>query len=157
MQKMLTILALIVIAFFALFFILSLIARSAPPAGMINGQLTQCPEKPNCVCSEYQDDTAHAIAPIQIPEGEEDKALPVIKETILELGGVIQNESETYLASTFTSKFFRFTDDVEIRLDSAEGLLHIRSASRAGYSDMGANQARVILIRALFEQKLKKK
>ena len=153
MKRWLTVFGLGIISFFALFFALSFLTKSTSATGILNGRLSQCPQKPNCVCSEYQDDTAHAIAPIQIPAEITEKPLPLMKKVIQELGGEIQSETDIYLAATFTSKFFRFVDDVEIRVDSAENLIHIRSASRAGYGDMGANKARVTLIRALFAEK----
>ncbi|MBT3337932.1 MAG: DUF1499 domain-containing protein [Anaerolineae bacterium] len=156
MKKILLVLALFPAAVLILFFTFSLLSRSASAAGVINKKLTQCPEKPNCVCSEFPNDSAHTIAPIQIPEGMEGTALSVVKEVLLEMDGEIQNESDSYLAATFTSGFFRFIDDVEIRLDTEASLLHVRSASRAGYSDMGVNQIRVEEIRSLFEKKIQK-
>ncbi len=156
MKKVLLILALFPVAVLILFFVLSLLSRSASAAGIVNGQLTQCPDKPNCVCSEFPDDASHAIAPIQIPEGVEGNALSLIKEVLGEMGGEIQNETDSYLAATFTSGFFRFVDDVEIRLDAESSLIHLRSASRAGYSDLGVNRIRVEEIRSLFEEKIQK-
>ena len=156
MKKVLLILALFPVAVLILFFVLSLLSRSASAAGIVNGQLTQCPDKPNCVCSEFPDDASHSIAPIQIPEGEEGNALSLIKEVLGEMGGKIQNETDSYLAATFTSSFFRFIDDVEIRLDAESSLIHLRSASRAGNSDMGVNGIRVEEIRSLFKVKIEK-
>ncbi len=48
-----------------------------------------------------------------------------------------------YLHLAFTSLIFRFTDDVEFWVDESAGLLHYRSASRVGYSDLGANRRRM--------------
>ena len=156
MKKTLLIIALFPVAILILFFLLSLLSRSESAAGIVNEKLTSCPDKPNCVCSEYADDAEHAIAPIQIPAGIEGDALPLIKEVLLEMGGEIQSETDIYIAATFTSGFFRFVDDVEIRLDTESSLLHVRSASRAGYSDMGVNQIRVEEIRLLFGEKIQK-
>ncbi|PZO25782.1 MAG: DUF1499 domain-containing protein, partial [Betaproteobacteria bacterium] len=44
---------------------------------------------------------------------------------------------------------FGFVDDVEFRIDQGSGLLHVRSASRVGYSDLDANRKRVEQIRVL--------
>lgn len=38
---------------------------------------------------------------------------------------------------------FRFVDDVDARIDPAARLLHVRSASRVGRGDLGANRRRV--------------
>ena len=156
MKKILLIIALFPVAVLLLFFALSLISRSDSAAGIVNGKLTSCPDKPNCVCSEYPDDAEHAIAPVQIPAGMEEDALPLMKVVLLEMGAEIQSETDIYIAATFTSGFFRFVDDVEIHLDTESGLLHVRSASRAGYSDMGVNQIRVEEIRLLFSEKIQK-
>ena len=153
MKKILLILILIPILIIALNFVWSFLTRSQSAAGLANGKLTPCPDSPNCVCSEYPEDIAHnhAIEPIQLPEGVDGMA--VMTAVIEDLGGTIQTSNETYLAATFVTKFFRFTDDVEVRLDEA-GVLHIRSASRAGYGDMGLNRQRVEEIRAAFAEKI---
>ena len=152
MKKILLILGLFPVVVVVSFFAWSLLTRGQSAAGLVNGQLTACPDSPNCVCSEYPEDRSHFIAPIQLPEGVGEESLIVIKDVIENLGGEIQSTNENYLAATFRSKFFRFTDDVEVRLDTEAGLLHVRSASRAGYEDMGANQARAEAIRAAFAE-----
>lgn len=40
-----------------------------------------------------------------------------------------------------------FADDLECRLCRADGVIHVRSASRLGYYDFGVNRARVELLR----------
>ena len=58
----------------------------------------------------------------------------------------IISQEDNYLHATFTSKLFRFVDDVELLLDGDK--VHVRSVSRVGYSDLGANRKRVEAIRA---------
>jgi len=41
-------------------------------------------------------------------------------------------------------------DDVEFRIDEAAGVIHVRSASRKGYWDLGVNRRRVEAIREAF-------
>ncbi|MCU7835372.1 MAG: DUF1499 domain-containing protein [gamma proteobacterium symbiont of Taylorina sp.] len=56
----------------------------------------------------------------------------------------MKNDSNNnYLHATFTSSFFKFVDDFEVRVDHIALKLHIRSASRSGYSDFGVNKRRV--------------
>ena len=69
------------------------------------------------------------------------------------MGGSIKSESSNYLAATFTSRLFRFIDDVEIRIDPDLGQIHIRSASRTGHGDWGVNAKRVDLIKTLYLEK----
>jgi uncharacterized protein (DUF1499 family) len=116
----------------------------------VDGRLTACPAKPNCVNSEFSDDGEHRIAPLVVPPGTE--AMSWLREAVNAAGGTVVSEAENYLAATFTSRLFGFVDDVEFRIEPEAGLVQVRSASRAGYGDLGANRARVEAIRALFEE-----
>ncbi|MBW2641103.1 MAG: DUF1499 domain-containing protein, partial [Deltaproteobacteria bacterium] len=42
----------------------------------------------------------------------------------------------------------RFIDDLELYFNSSNGIISIRSASRVGYWDFGANRRRVELLRS---------
>ena len=108
------------------------------------------------MCSEQKDDTDHFIDPIIIVQNTACDTLQIIKETIIELGGEIQTNSGTYVSATFSSAVFGFIDDLEIRIDSNQNVIHIRSASRVGYGDLGANEKRVELIKELFYKKIGK-
>ncbi len=52
-------------------------------------------------------------------------------------------ESDDYLRYEFTSLIFRFVDDVEFFVDDKAKVVHFRSASRVGHSDLGANRRRM--------------
>ena len=119
--------------------------------GIVNGSLSKCSTKPNCVCSEYDDEVDHYIQPINILSSEEIFDGSKASATIEEMGGNIITETDRYIAATFISRIFGFTDDFEIRVDQNNKVLHIRSASRVGYSDGGANQKRVELFRQLLK------
>ena len=58
---------------------------------------------------------------------------------------------ERYIHTEFTSAFFRFVDDVEFLLDDGTRTIHVRSASRVGYSDFGVNRRRVEELRSRFD------
>ncbi|MEW6204515.1 MAG: DUF1499 domain-containing protein [Pseudomonadota bacterium] len=131
------------------FFGLGLYSETGSPAGLSNGQLAPCPDKPNCVSSESSPSDDHSIAAFPITPGMGEEPLLKVKEVIELLGGDVNFSNEQYLASTFTSDLFGFVDDVEFRVDQGSGLLHVRSASRVGYSDMDANRKRVEQIRTL--------
>ena len=55
----------------------------------------------------------------------------------------IITETEDYLHAEFTSRVFRFVDDVEFYVDDEAKLIHFRSASRVGQSDLGVNRKRM--------------
>jgi len=44
--------------------------------------------------------------------------------------------------------WLRFRDDLEFLADDAAKVIHVRSASRVGQSDLGANRRRIEAIRA---------
>ena len=51
--------------------------------------------------------------------------------------------TESYLRAEITSLVFRFVDDLELLIDQEQGVIHVRSASRVGQYDLGANRRRV--------------
>jgi len=130
-------------------FIMGQVSKNGQAAGILDGRLTPCLDKPNCVCSEYREDVEHFIEPLEISGQAADE---VIRGVIREMGGEIATERADYIAATFRSSLFGFVDDLEIRIDPGESLIQLRSASRVGYGDLGANQKRVEQFRRLFSQ-----
>lgn len=124
-------------------------SKTGQAAGLVNGHLSPCPSSPNCVSSESAPNDSHAIAALQVKGSHAEETLAKVGKAITALGGQVHTTQADYLAATFTSKVFGFVDDVEVQVDSNSGVVHIRSASRVGYSDFGANRARVEKIRAL--------
>jgi len=66
-------------------------------------------------------------------------------------GAALHTATPDYLYATFTTRWLRFEDNVEFVVSPAEGLIHLRSASRLGAEDFGTNRRRVEAIRAAFE------
>ena len=56
-----------------------------------------------------------------------------------------------YIRVEFRSVMFKFVDDVEFLFDDDQNVIHVKSASRVGYYDFGANRKRVEHIRSIFE------
>lgn len=50
---------------------------------------------------------------------------------------------DVYIRAEFTTLVFRFVDDVELLFAPRQRLLHFRSASRVGRSDLGVNRRRM--------------
>jgi uncharacterized protein (DUF1499 family) len=63
-------------------------------------------------------------------------------------------EEQDYLRYEFTTLLLRFIDDVEFVFDDEAKIIHFRSASRTGYSDLGVNRRRMEDLRSLLEGKL---
>ena len=109
--------------------------------GVRDGRLIACPESPNCV-SSYESSEEHSIAAL-------DGNLNQIQQILLTMDGAnIVEQSSNYLYAEFTSSLMGYVDDVEFLYDAASNTTHVRSASRVGYSDMGANRGRVEAIRS---------
>lgn len=76
--------------------------------------------------------------------GSQESAMKEIRKALQELPRItIDFESENYLHAEARSRIFRFVDDMEFLVDMENQLIHFRSASRVGYSDLGANRARM--------------
>jgi len=105
-----------------------------------------CPDSPNCVSSSSSD-PRHKVAPIAYT-GSPAEARRHLLEVIRSLSGTrVVADDGSYLRVEFTSAVFRFVDDVEFYIDPAQKLIQVRSASRVGYWDLGANRRRVEDIR----------
>ncbi len=152
-MKTFVILSSVVVCFsLLLLFVIGKYSQKGHAPGRVNAGLSKCPTKPNCVCSEYIDDIDHYIHPIKNSHKADIIDISKVSVIIEEMGGEIHDESDQYIAATFTSRIFGFTDDFEIRVDQAHKVIHFRSASRVGYNDAGVNRKRVELFKKLFTQ-----
>ena len=117
--------------------------------GAANDRLSPCPESPNCV-SSLSEDKSHQVEPLtyNVPlEEAREKLISVIKSMKRSEIAIAENN---YLHATFTSFLFRFVDDVEFSFDDERKIIDVRSASRMGYFDLGANRRRVEELRKRF-------
>ncbi|MEC4673746.1 MAG: DUF1499 domain-containing protein [Nitrospirota bacterium] len=113
-----------------------------------------CPDSPNCVSSAPGTDTEHIVEPLHYP-GTLDEAKTHLLAIIhaMPRTQIVQNDSH-YLHVECTSLLLRFVDDVEFWFDAETPLVHVRSASRVGYSDLGANRKRVESIRSQWKNRV---
>lgn len=118
--------------------------------GVKDGQLAACPGKPNCVSSQARS-ARQRVPPLKM-SGEPDAAMKRLKEVVNNISGTsLVEESNHYLYFECASKLLGFVDDLEFFCDPAEEAIHVRSASRLGYSDLGVNRKRIEGIRRKFE------
>jgi uncharacterized protein (DUF1499 family) len=138
----------ILLLIFGASFMLVGCAKNRPTTlGVNNGQLAPCPDSPNCVSSQSSD-KRHSIEPI-ICHGISSKVFAKLKSIIKSTKRTeIVKETHDYLHVEFRSALFGFVDDVEFHLNEENKLIHVRSASRTGYWDLGANRRRIENIRA---------
>jgi len=120
------------------------------PGGVNDAGLAPCPERPNCVSSQAAaDDGVHRIEPFDYSGHTMEKARLAVLEVLeaQDLTEILVRE-EHYIHALFRTPAMRFKDDVEFYFPADEPVIHIRSASRLGYSDGGTNRRRVEHLRA---------
>lgn len=145
----------IILAVLGLVFVAGLVVlnrtQGGRPAGSPNlaaGTLAPCPDSPNCVSTRApREDERHHVAPIPLdaaaaPHSPEDALSRVAAIIEQQPRMEIVEQGPSYLRATATSTIFQFVDDIDFLVDSDEGMLHVRSASRVGEGDMGVNRAR---------------
>ena len=130
----------IIIGLIILFFLLGLKSQKGKAKGLVDGKLAPTGFKPNCAASESCEVAKHQVEPLKA-------GLAQAKSAIIATGGTITSETDNYVSATYMSRLFKFVDDVELR-SSGEGIVHIRSSSRVGYSDRGMNRKRIESIRS---------
>jgi len=119
--------------------------------GLKNNLLLPCPKSPNCVLSQASD-AKHKIKPIYYATSVE-AAKERLNQVILSISDArIITQNEVYWHVEFTTRWLRFIDDVEFYFPESEALIHLRSASRSGYWDLGVNRKRTKEIRSRFEE-----
>lgn len=119
--------------------------------GVRNGKLKEVPSSPNAVSSQGAD-KAHAIVPLAYTGTREE----VIRKLRSIIGNIprarIIEETHDYLYAEYESALMGFIDDVEFFLPAYDKVIHVRSASRVGYSDFGVNRKRIEDIREKLQQ-----
>lgn len=104
--------------------------------------LRPCPDTPNCVSSRAER-SDQSVDPLPAPGGA-DAALERARAAIANMrGGRVTEAADGYLHAEFTSRIFKFRDDLELVYDAEREVFDVRSASRAGHSDLGVNRKRV--------------
>jgi len=143
------IVAIIVLSPVAGLAILSSLAKRPSHLGVVDGRLAPCPDSPNCVSTQATD-REHRIEPLSF-DGPPDTIIARLKAAITSVPRMrIVTEQDGYLHAEATSRIFRFVDDVEFFVDRESKLIHFRSASRVGRSDLGVNRSRMERIRSEF-------
>lgn len=127
---------------------IALASAAAFALGVRDGRLDPCPSSPNCVSSQAEGDAK--VEPLAfVTSG--DEALRRLADTIR---GMSRTEivalGNGYLRAEFTTRIFGWVDDVEAVVDESAKVIHLRSASRTGYWDLGTNRRRVEAIREAF-------
>ena len=116
---------------------------SAPEIPANGSTLPACGPLPNCVNSE-SGEGGQAIDPIRASEQQWRSLKRWLKE---QTDWTITREDSLFLQAVTTTPTLRFRDDVQLRYDPNQQVIHARSSSRLGIGDMGANRSRVESLR----------
>lgn len=124
--------------------------------GVDQGKLSPPAMSPNSVSSqadlfpEHPQRQAALIAPMSYT-GSKAAAIEKLLQILTATPGVMVITSQPdYVYAQASTQLMKFTDDLEFWFDPEKSLIHLRSASRVGYSDFGTNRARMEDIRARF-------
>ncbi len=113
------------------------------------GDLAPCPSAPHCVNSQAKDPD-HNIAALSYtgsPVMAREKLARVL-ERMQSLGYNVVSSEGDYLHATYTTGIMKYVDDLEFVFSQSEhGVIHVRSSSRIGYADFGANRKHVEEVR----------
>jgi uncharacterized protein (DUF1499 family) len=137
----------------AILILLTACSGTRPDLGLNNEELMPCPKTPNCVNSQATD-TEHSIKPIHFTGTQQEAHANLLQILEAEKRTKILTVQKNYIRVEFTSAVFRFVDDVEFHFpeqQTNETIIHVRSASRIGSSDLGVNRKRVEQIRNKFK------
>lgn len=111
--------------------------------GVIDGQLADLPDTPNAVSSQAPPDAEGYMDPLPW-DGEASEAIATLTAVVESFPRTtIVTSRSDYLHVKFRSRWVGFIDDVEFYVPHNSNVIHFRSASRVGYSDLGVNEKRM--------------
>ena len=117
--------------------------------GVREGKLAPCPKSPNCMSTQSAD-AKHRIDPLVYTTSIEEARGRLLDIVRARPRASLVAQEEDYLHVECRSRLFGFTDDLEFWFDNENQVIHFRSASRKGYSDLGVNRKRMEQIREQF-------
>ena len=114
-------------------------------------KLLSDPSKPNWVSTRATDEKHKIDAwPMQ---GDLLNTKERLKAAAAKLGGArLIIDAGQRLSFEFTTRLLRFTDDVVFVIEETQRQVHFISASRVGYSDLGANRTRMEKFKSYYLQ-----
>ena len=131
---------------------------AAVPEVAAGDPLPPCPNDPNCICSEAGAPEGRRVDPFPLSAtdgpGDPAAAWGAFKRAVGAIGGTIETDEKFTLHAVVRTPVLRFPDDLHARLDGGAGVIHVRSASRVGRKDFGANRRRAEKLRAAYLREL---
>ncbi|WP_372656775.1 DUF1499 domain-containing protein [Hydrogenophaga sp.] len=120
--------------------------RLKPPSNTRNSVSSQAPLYPD----HAQKDAAN-IAPLTLKSGSAEVSIQTLLGVLQAMPGItVVEQKPDYLYAEAQTRWLKFVDDVEFWLNPERGVIEVRSASRLGKEDLGANRKRIEAIRAAY-------
>lgn len=120
--------------------------RLNPPSITANSVSSQAPLYP-----EHPQRGAASIDPFPLKSGGSAASLQELSAVLERMSGVTLVEQRSdYLYARSQTRWLKFVDDLEFWVNPQRGVIEVRSASRLGQEDLGANRRRVETIRAAY-------
>lgn len=118
----------------------------------VTGDLAPCGSGPHCVSSQETRESFR-IEPLRYtgsPVAAREKLARVLKR-MESMGYTVVTSEGDYLHATYTTGTMKYVDDLEFVFSQQErGVIHVRSSSRIGYADFGANRQHVEEVRTAY-------
>lgn len=148
---LLTATVLIVVAFIALRILVAITSKTSAASGPLPDGLGPCQQTPNCVSSTDTRDR-FMIEPLTFSEDSPLTIGDIHTRLSTKPRVTIESHDDTYLHATFRTGLMGYIDDVEFWAAPNTNRVEIRSASRIGKSDLGANRRRLEALRVSLQR-----
>ncbi|MFK7732854.1 MAG: DUF1499 domain-containing protein [Pseudomonadales bacterium] len=110
--------------------------------------LPACARFPNCVNS-MSGKGGQAIEPLSATQVQWQELIRFIKQ---QNNWSVALQRDNFVQAVSKSSLMRFRDDIQLLYKAEQNLIHVRSSSRFGVSDMGVNRKRVEFLRQILEE-----
>ena len=121
-------------------------SRLKPPSPTPNSVSSQASLYPGHTQRDYAD-----IKPLPLKGGGAAASLQALEGVLRGMPGIeVVERQPDYLYAQAQTRWLKFVDDLEFWANPASGVIELRSASRIGRKDFGANRQRIEAIRAAY-------
>jgi uncharacterized protein (DUF1499 family) len=111
-----------------------------------------CPDTPNCV-SSLAKNPEYRVEPFKLNKDLK-TSWDMVHKTVGSLPRTkVVSADNNKIHAECRGMTFLFVDDLMLHLTPSNGIIHIRSASKTGYFDLGVNRDRVESLRRKLQQK----
>jgi uncharacterized protein (DUF1499 family) len=125
--------------------------------GVREGRLKPPSNTNNSVSSQaglYPDNPqkkAAFLAPLPLKNGSAESSIQALTKILRGMAGIrVVEQHPDYLYAQAQTRWLKFVDDIEFWINPSTQVIEIRSASRLGREDLGANRQRIETIRAAY-------